>query len=285
MNILKVRDYASLVPTDFGHVLREAILSSCVTPAYMATRGIDQEKRTATFVFTDPSLDSYNEIIDAGAFDASLPQFMRNPVVLPEHQHRLQGSSDAPIVGHITSIFKRGSALLGSIFFGDWPVGDCRWRAVVAGSLRAVSVGFRPVKTVTDKDGVVHYTDALLREVSTVAVGANENALLVNMYVAGQLEVASMKTPDRGLSAELTGAVESLRSQLNTMLAQNRDGDKSNTDGMGSDEDAFWKSQSSHDSGTAHRETARRSTDSEAINRTNGKLELLLARMRAGKSA
>ena len=220
--IVKVRDYGGRVPRAFGHEFREALLEWCVAQAFLGTgkAAVDEQRREATFVLTDPSLDSYGEIIDAGAFDKSLPGYMRNPVVLPEHQHRLPGGPHCAVVGHCQRVFKSGKKLLGTIYFGAWPVGEYRWQPVAAGSLRAVSVGFRPVNTERDKDGVLHYTEAILKEVSTCPIGANDNALLANMFIAGQLELEALKTNDTGKAAELFSVVEDLRAELEALRAE-----------------------------------------------------------------
>lgn len=219
--IAKVRDYGSRIPRDFGDPIREGILDCCVSWAFVreGKSGVNQEKREATFVLTDPSLDSYDEIIDAGAFDRSLPGYMRNPVVLPEHQHKLPGGPHCAVVGHCQRVFKSRKQLLGTLYFGDWPVGEYRWRPVAAGSLRAVSVGFRPVTSERAADGILHYTEAILKEVSTCPIGANDNALLTNMFIAGQLELEALKTTDTGKASELLSAVEDLRTELEAIRA------------------------------------------------------------------
>ena len=54
--------------------LREEVLDTCLAVAAVREDGVDRGAREATFVITDPSLDSYGEIIDAGAFDKQNPQ-------------------------------------------------------------------------------------------------------------------------------------------------------------------------------------------------------------------
>jgi len=220
MLIYKVRDYASLVPRDFGDRTRESLLGTCLAIAPLRERGINEQDREATFVVTDPSLDSYKEIIDAGAFDQSIPAYMRNPVLLPEHQHVLYGSPYVALVGHCRRLVHDGDALLGTFRFDDDVVGEHRWGKVLSGSLRAVSVGFRPVNTNRDADGILHYTEALIKEFSTCSVPANDNALLVNAYIAGQLGRYAVAGGDGGRSAELAAAAEELREAVESLRAE-----------------------------------------------------------------
>lgn len=233
--ILKVRDFASSVPRDFGPAWRERVLSTCLADGFFSERAIDKEKREATFVLTDPSLDSYGEIIDAGAFNKSLPGYMRNPAVLAEHRHYLWGSHAYAGVGSLRRIFNQGDALLGTIHFGTGAAGEERWRAVLEGSLRAVSVGFRPVNTRRDPEGVLHYTEAILKEVSTCPVAANDNALLVNSYVVGQAELLAPMTTDPHKMAEFMVAASELQAtveKLRAELAELRGGDEARLDAL-----------------------------------------------------
>jgi len=237
-HVIAVRDFASLVPRDFGQDVRESILADCLAGAYLLpedaekhgeneVRAIDEAKREATFVITDPSLDSYKEIIDAGAFDATLDRYMRNPQFLPEHQHHLWGDSATPAsVGLCRKIARRGKALVGTFAFDADPrlefpnrVAMARWGLYVRGVWKAVSVGFRALRTERDSDGVLHYTEALLKEVSTCAVPANENCLLVAHYVKGQLgalagEVARGEDGDAGKAREMESCVREMQDAI-----------------------------------------------------------------------
>lgn len=216
--IYKVRDFAGRVPRDFGDEFRKDVLDTCLAVADVQRGTIDLAKREATFVITDPSVDSYGDVIDAGAFDKSLAQYMRNPVVLPEHRHTISGIADVAIVGHGTRIFAEGDKLLETIRFSERPIGANRWQAVQDGDLRAVSVGFRPVNyDIIDK--VLHYKEALLKEVSTCPVGANDNALLVNHYIAGQLGKRAATDQDGGRVEELLAAMEELREEVEGLRA------------------------------------------------------------------
>lgn len=206
--ILKVRDFKHRVPAGIDDALYDDVINTCLAVAYLHEKSIDEAKRTATFVFTDPSLDSYKEIIDAGAFDASLAQYMRCPVILPEHRHWIEGVAFC-VVGRTLRTFKKRDALLGEVYFSRRPVGEDRWQALLEGCLLAVSVGFRPVNVQRDPDGVLHYTEAKLKEVSTVAVGANDNALLVN-YIKAQFEGYAGKVTDAGKARELRAAAREL---------------------------------------------------------------------------
>lgn len=220
MQILKLRDFGSLVPADFGERIREEILGDCLTGCYLdmdgKARAINEADRTATFVITDPSLDSYKEIVDAGAFDNSLDRYMRNPVMLPEHCHLFWGSSEPASVGVCRKTFKRGKALLGTFEFDAEPnmVAVLRWSLYVRGMWRAVSVGFRPVTTERDKDGILHYTEAQLKEVSTCAVPANENCLVAADYVGRRLAALCRQIRDDGLVREMLSAVRELQARM-----------------------------------------------------------------------
>ena len=103
------------------------------------------------------------------------------------------------------------------------PLGEHRWQAVQEGDLRAVSVGFRPINwDIIDK--VLHYKEAKLKEVSTCPIGANDNALLVSAYVAGQFERLAAASDDAGRLDELMALVEELRADLDTFRTESTRG-------------------------------------------------------------
>lgn len=137
------------------------------------------DDRTATFVFSDDSVDSYGDTIDARGWDLST--FSTNPVALYGHD----ASKPEYVVGRAKNVRIEGRRLVGDIEFADAetnPTADCVCRLVKGGFLNTVSVGFRPVEWSLTKDkarpGGIDFKKQVLMEISIVPLPANSNALV-----------------------------------------------------------------------------------------------------------
>jgi HK97 family phage prohead protease len=128
------------------------------------------------FVLSDDSPDRLGDVIEQDGWQ--LGNFRKNPIALFGHDTRF-------IVGQWRNVRVVDDELRGQLDLME-PVSD-RQREIVAavdaGILRAVSVGFRPIKAeAIDEDepfSGVRFLEQELIEVSLVAVGANPNALQV----------------------------------------------------------------------------------------------------------
>jgi HK97 family phage major capsid protein/HK97 family phage prohead protease len=129
------------------------------------------------FVLSDDTVDSYGDIIDPKGWD--LKNFKRNPIALFGH------SSGNPI-GTWKDVRVEGGKLIGKLVFaakGTSARIDELISLVEQGILRAVSVGFMPIKAEPlDPErpyGPQKFIKQELREVSLVSVPANPAALAV----------------------------------------------------------------------------------------------------------
>jgi HK97 family phage prohead protease len=151
-------------------------------------RAIDLDLRTVTVIASDDTLDSYGDTIAADGW--KFERFARNPVALIDHDY-----SVAAIVGQSIKWWVEKKALMiTDRFDGPWTndTADMAWNKIVSGSLRAVSVGFRPMKWVrryNDKDewtGGFDYLEQELYEKSWVAVPANPSAVVTDAVHAAE---------------------------------------------------------------------------------------------------
>jgi HK97 family phage prohead protease/HK97 family phage major capsid protein len=127
------------------------------------------------FVLSDASPDRFGDIVEVGGWD--ITNFKNNPIALFNHDKSF-------IVGKWTNIRVTNDALRGELILapkGTSPRIDEIRRLVEADILRAVSVGFRPLKYEPIKGDALamRFTQHELVESSLVAVPANANALAV----------------------------------------------------------------------------------------------------------
>jgi|SRR5215207_9350073 len=129
------------------------------------------------YVMSDDSVDRYGDIIDVKGWD--LTDFKKNPIALFGH------NSNFPI-GHWRNVRVEKGKLLGRLELVARGISeriDEIIALVEAGVLRAVSVGFRPLKAeaIDEKEpwAGLRFTKSELLECSLVSIPANPNALAV----------------------------------------------------------------------------------------------------------
>ena len=141
--------------------------------AVFETKAIDEKRRIFTGWATTPAPDRVQDTIDP------MGATFKNPLVLL-HQHR----HDAPI-GSVK--FDKPTAK-GIQFTAEIPVidepgplkdrVDTAWGEIKAGIVRAVSVGFRPLKYAYREDGGIDFQEVEIYEMSTVSIPANAQAVI-----------------------------------------------------------------------------------------------------------
>lgn len=146
--------------------------------AYSAfvVKSVDAEKRIFTGWATTPSMDRVGDTIDP------MGATFKNPLVLL-HQH----DHDKPI-GRVT--FKKPTAK-GIEFEAEIPeifeAGtlkdrvDTAWAEIKYGLVRAVSIGFRPIKYAFNDKGGVDFQELEIFELSTVSVPALPDAVITSV--------------------------------------------------------------------------------------------------------
>ena len=151
-------------------------------------RKIDEDSRTVEFVASDNSVDSYGTVIPVDKWD--LTRFASNGII--GYMHDVYGdswtkSADPDDVIGKGVAFVEDEKLIVRITFEPADLNekaDKIFRKLQFGSLRAVSVGFRPTKKghMGDEERgedpkVYYYAGQELLEVSVVNIPSNANAL------------------------------------------------------------------------------------------------------------
>ena len=142
-------------------------------------KSIDLKKRQITALASSPTIDRSGEVILPTAFDEFLPIYMKNPIVIASHQHRLD-SGHSPVVGNVINAWINNEGLWVIIEFAQTDLGNEYWILYSAKTQRAFSVGFIPMEGENQQiDGkyVYTHTKVQLLEISCVPVPANPDAL------------------------------------------------------------------------------------------------------------
>jgi len=145
----------------------------------------EEGSRRIQFVASTDAVDRTNDVINQGGW--RLDNFMRNPVSLFAHDH-----NQLP-VGRVVTLSPEANRLMATIEFATAedgnPFAEQVYRMVKSGFLRAVSVGFRPLKVVFNEErGGIDYEEQELLELSVVPVPAHQDALVAASRT-GDLEV------------------------------------------------------------------------------------------------
>lgn len=146
--------------------------------AYSAfeVKAVDQRRRIFTGWATTPATDRVGDTINP------LGATFKNPLVLL-HQHR----HDQPI-GSVT--FKKPTAK-GIEFEAEIPIvaepgplkdrTDTAWGEITYGIVRAVSIGFKPIKYAFKEDGGIEFQEVEIYELSSVSVPALPEAVITSV--------------------------------------------------------------------------------------------------------
>ena len=167
---------------DFNKIANGADATRPLGAVRFATTGdpvAATDSRTATFVFSDESIDRYGDVIFARGWD--LANFNANPVALFGHD----SGSVENVIGKAKNVRVDGSRLIGDIEFMGAdvnPNAEAVYQMVKGGYLKTVSVGFQPIEweLANDKNRPqgVNFKKQELLEISIVPIPANPNALV-----------------------------------------------------------------------------------------------------------
>jgi HK97 family phage major capsid protein/HK97 family phage prohead protease len=152
--------------------------------------------RTISFIFSDGSIDSYGDRIDASGW---ILDRVKNNAVPALFGH--DASTVENVIGRPKNVRVVGSRLLGDIEFatGDInPRAEAVFQMIKSGFLSGVSVGFQPIEWERSKDKsrpqAIDFKRQILLEISVCPVVANPNALV-------QAKAAGIDIDRLGLSA------------------------------------------------------------------------------------
>jgi hypothetical protein len=159
------------------------------------TKVLSEKERSAEFIASDQTIDSYNEIVRAAGW--KFGRFKLNAPFVDSHDY----SSIEKLLGNVTSWKVAGDRLVESVKLlpeGISRLADVAWKMIAGGFVRAVSVGFMPLKVRSrwrdeadfikactelgvDKEraktmDVIHWEQEQT-ELSAVLIGANPSAV------------------------------------------------------------------------------------------------------------
>lgn len=179
-----------LVRRDAGECIRYLVVKGA------KVHGIDVEQRLVTVVASDKTVDRYGDTIDPGGWDTR--DYRKNPVVLIDHSYSVRS-----IVGQSMREWVADDRFMMEHKL-DGPANEEASMVMArleSGSLRATSVGFRPLKWAKrydDKEewtGGFDYIKQSLLEDSYVAVPANPNALIAAGFASSSSHSEGCQQP------------------------------------------------------------------------------------------
>lgn len=150
-------------------------------------RSFDEASRSARFIMTDETPDSYRDIVRAKGAD--LTRFEKNPIALLNHRSDL-------ILGTWDDVEVKPKRVEGTVKLaeaGTAPHVDMAFNFMKQGILRAASIGFMPleVEKILDDEGNWTYgfdiKSWILYETSIVSIPANPSALAKAMKQGDRL--------------------------------------------------------------------------------------------------
>jgi len=134
---------------------------------------LEADARTFTFCFSDSGVDLAGDRLNASGWDTE--NYSKNPIVIWSHM------AERPI-GRSSNLRVKGNALYGDITFAETPLAEEIFQLVSKGFLKAVSVGFLPLKYSfsddEDRPGGIDYQSMKLLEVSVCSIPCNPRALI-----------------------------------------------------------------------------------------------------------
>jgi len=143
-------------------------------------KSIDRGKRQITALASAATLDRYDEVMLPEAFRELLPIYMKNPVVLTSHQHRLEGGHSSVIGSTIKAWIDDQGLWVVIEFATGTELAEEYWQLYNQKTQKALSVGYLPIESrYEERDGksVLVHTKVELLEISLCAVPANRDAL------------------------------------------------------------------------------------------------------------
>lgn len=142
-------------------------------------KSIDTVNRRIEAIASTATRDRDGDIILPSAFKKTLPEYLKNPVILAAHCHRLNDGK-SPVVAKTVKAWMTSTALNIVIEFAKTDLGEEYWHLYSNKYQRAFSIGFRGIKWRDENKNGVHtriYTEVELFEISCVAVPSCPGAL------------------------------------------------------------------------------------------------------------
>ena len=200
---------SSLGPTESRPTVRSRAAGPLRRMIHPEVRVVGARHGIVDYIASDESIDSFKEIIRAGGW--RFTNFQKNSPFVDSHDY----STIEKCLGKVIDFRVEGARLIERVQWAiDVPenkLAQIGWKMTQAGYLKAVSVGFFPVKYVTPGSGEewtrqlkelglpadaavrTIYTEQEQVELSCCVVGSNPNAL-AKAYRAGAINDADIET-------------------------------------------------------------------------------------------
>jgi len=143
------------------------------------TKAVNGQSRVITAVISSGEIDRDSEIISPSAIENAWPSFMRNPVLLAAHQHRLSDGK-SPVIGKVLSGKRSGNEFVAEVQFSTTLLAEEYWTLYKDKTQRAFSIGFIGKKSemrLVDGQKIKVWMQIELLELSAVPVPSNRDAL------------------------------------------------------------------------------------------------------------
>ncbi len=149
-------------------------------PALLSVKSIDKQARRITAIASTGNLDRDGEIIEPEAFRESLPIFMKNPIVLAAHQHRLDDGRSSVVANVISASVTSAGLEIIMQFHDVTGLAEEYWQLYSKKIQKALSVGYISLEgSYEQRNGksVFVHTKVELLEISLCTVPSNREAL------------------------------------------------------------------------------------------------------------
>jgi hypothetical protein len=184
------------------------MMNKVIRTLHPEIRVLDAKQGLVEYVASDETVDSYREVIRADGWRFN--HFAKNAPFVDSHEYTRIENMLGKVVDFKVAGRKLVETVKWAIDVAENKIAQLGWKMTEAGYLKAVSVGFWPIKTVTQHSDTKGFTeqlqdlglpaDASVRaiyteqeqiELSAVVIGANPNAL-ARSYKAGVLSDADL---------------------------------------------------------------------------------------------
>jgi hypothetical protein len=192
---------------------------------HVETKIVDKKKGIVKYIASDESLDSYREIVRAAGW--RFDRFEKNAPFVDSHDYSTIGK----LLGGVIDYEVKKNQLEETVQWAleaeeENPLIRIGWKMTVAGYLKAVSVGFIPMKWVSrwdsDRTGYLRelsmlgmtedegprviYLEQQQIELSAVIIGANGNAV-AKAFKSGAIDEEDLEALEKKLSQNETKTV------------------------------------------------------------------------------
>jgi len=181
----------------------------------------DQETRRITAVISSEAIDRDDEIVSAAAMKNAMAGFMKNPVVITYHTHRL-GDGTPVVIGKVLRWWQEKDKTLVEIEFADTEKGREYYYLYAGGYQKAFSIGFISIKRsnkIIDGRSVLVHEEIEIYELSAVAVPANPEALTKALQEKFEKSIAAIEKMIRDNQSTIETKLNDILDRLDDIAA------------------------------------------------------------------